>query len=394
MKILIISKCPTHPTTAGNRWAILAQANILASLDNEIHFLYIDERGLRGNNNNDEMETSYQATKVYWGERFHSLRISKAEKLLKNIVLHYRRWCCGYYVKCDDAYPRHLTAFVRKLQQEYHFDACIVNYYYLTKLFDKTNFSKKALHTHDCVAYKDLVVGEKSLSITANEEAKAMQRSPYIFALQDEEAAYFQLLSPKSKVYNIYSKYDYHPQSKAANHNIVFLSGSNSFNVNGIKWFVSKVFPAIVKHFPDARLIVGGAICSRLGHKEKEQWVNNPDIPNEVSLYGYVDKPVDFYALADVAINPVYQGTGLKIKTFEAVSYDKVTMVHPHSMKGVFDKANAPLFASDKVEEWVNFLKQVWSKTEFIPLWKVRNKEYMEKLNNYVISEYKRFINT
>lgn len=393
MKILIISKCPTHPTTAGNCRAILAQANILASLGNEIHFLYIEERGLRSNDK-DDMKTSYQATKAYWGERFHCLHISKAEKLMKNILLYYRKWCYGYYVKCDDAYPWHLTAFVRKLQQEYHFDVCIVNYYYLTKLFDKTDFAKKALHTHDCVAYKDLVVGEKSISITANEEAKAMQRSPYIFALQDEEAAYFQLLSPRSKVYKIYSKYDFHPQPKANNHNILFLSGGNSFNVNGIKWFVREVFPAILERFPDAKLIIGGAICNRLGRKEKGQWIKNQDIPDEVSLYGYVDDSANFYSLADVAINPVYQGTGLKIKTIEAVSYDKVTMVHPHSMKGMFDKANAPLFASDKVEEWADFLRHVWCETEFITVWKEHNKAYLEKLNNYVINEYKRFINT
>lgn len=48
MRILIVSKCPTHPTDAGNRWGILAQTEILRELGNEIYFLYIDERPLRG----------------------------------------------------------------------------------------------------------------------------------------------------------------------------------------------------------------------------------------------------------------------------------------------------------------------------------------------------------
>ena len=42
-KILIISKCPTHPTDAGNRWGILAQAKILEMLGCDIHFLYVQE---------------------------------------------------------------------------------------------------------------------------------------------------------------------------------------------------------------------------------------------------------------------------------------------------------------------------------------------------------------
>lgn len=392
MKILIVSKCPTHPTTAGNRWAVLAQANTLASLGNDIHFLYIDERGLRNPNSGDK-ETSCQATKEYWGVKFHYLQISKAEKFLKNIVLNFRRKCNRSYVKCDDSYPWHLTSFVHKLQEEHHFDACIVNYYYLTKLFNKTDFAKKALHTHDCMAYRDIMVGEKCISLTANEEAKAMQRSPYIFALQDEEAAYFQLLSPRSKIFNIYSKYEYLPQPTADNHNIVFLSGGNSFNVNGLKWFISEIFPAILVRFPDTQLVVGGSICDRLGKKGQGGWINNPDITSQVVLYGYVDNPADFYALADVAINPVYQGTGLKIKTFEAISYDKVTMVHPHSMKGVFEKSIAPLFVSDEAKAWIDFLEQAWEKPGFITAWKEHNKAYMERLGKFVENEYKRFIN-
>ena len=49
MKILIVSKCPTHPTSAGNRWGILAQTQILKDLGNEIFFLYIDERPMKHN---------------------------------------------------------------------------------------------------------------------------------------------------------------------------------------------------------------------------------------------------------------------------------------------------------------------------------------------------------
>lgn len=47
MKILIVSKCPTHPTDAGNRWWILSQAEMFIALGHEVHFLYINEPGLR-----------------------------------------------------------------------------------------------------------------------------------------------------------------------------------------------------------------------------------------------------------------------------------------------------------------------------------------------------------
>lgn len=49
MRILIISKCPTHPTNAGNRWWILSQAEMFKSLGHDVYFLHISEMPLRQN---------------------------------------------------------------------------------------------------------------------------------------------------------------------------------------------------------------------------------------------------------------------------------------------------------------------------------------------------------
>lgn len=82
----------------------------------------------------------------------------------------------------------------------------------------------------------------------------------------------------------------------------------------------------------------------------------NDDLGEGVKLIGYVDSPNVLYEQGDVAINPTYQGTGLKIKTFEAISYDKVTMVHPHSMKGVFEKDKTSLFSRINLKTGLIFL--------------------------------------
>lgn len=381
MKILIVSKCPTHPTNAGNRWGILAQAQILQKLGNEIHFLYINELPMRMNS------TPYlkdlEETSKYWGNRFHLFTVSKVTKLCFNIKKYIDKYFFDDYFNVDEVYPNGLSSYVSKLQAKDHFDICIVNYVYLTKLFTKVKFPKTAVFTHDCMSYKNLMVNEPCRTMNAHQEAIALQRCQHIFAVQDEEMAYFHLLSPKSKVYNIYSKYDYHPQDIVNNHNIVFLSGGNPYNVHGIQWFIKEIWPLIIKRFSDAQLIIGGSICKVIKDIE--------GIPG-ITLYGYVDVPADFYAQADVAINPVFQGTGLKIKTFEAISFDKVTLVHPHSMAGVFRKEEAPLLASDNPEEWVKILEKVWNSTEFIKQHKLQNKRFLKEMNEFIVNEYKRFL--
>ena len=111
-----------------------------------------------------------------------------------------------------------------------------------------------------------------------------------------------------------------------------------------------------------------------------------------VKVLGYIDNPANFYAQGDVAINPVYQGTGLKIKTFESISFDKVVMVHPHSMAGIFKKESAPLFASTNPIEWVEYLQKIWDNVAEIDNVKIQNKVYLAEMDRFVIAEYKKFL--
>lgn len=386
-RVLIVSKCPTHPTNAGNRWGILAQANILKELGTDVHFLYVEERPMT-KKRIGEYNEMLEKTREYWKDKFHLFRVPTWEKAIFNVK---KRWFAyrNERAKCDSYFPHGLINFVNKLDSKLHFDICIVNYYHMTKILEHIYIPKKAVFTHDNYTYKDIRLrcrpGECDTTADANEMAKAMQRSPHIFAVQDEELIFFQQLSPLSHVYNIYSKYNYHPQTITNNHNILFLSGSNGFNQNGILWFIKEVFPLIRGKFKDAQLLIGGAICKVI------QGLKNA---NGVKLLGYIDDLSDFYKQGDIAINPVSQGTGLKIKTFEAISYDKVVMVHPHSMMGIFHKDEAPLFASPQPEEWVRYLSSVWNHPEKISEIKAKNELYLTEMNEFIISEYKRFLNS
>ena len=382
-KVLVISKVHTHPTNMGNCWGILAQTKILQQLGCEVDFLYVEERGL-SKGIQKRFDAQYELTNAYWGNHFLFLKVGKTEKFFKNLLVKYRQYFCAWHEGTYDKYPLGLTNYVKKLQAENSYDICIVNYYYLTKLFKQVKFSKMACFTHDALSYKNLVVGEQTPWIDANQEARALQLCTDIFAVQDEERNYFHILSPKSRIFNIYSKYNYTEMSVVGNHTIVFLSGDNKFNQNGLNWFIKNVFPLIRKRYNDAKLVVAGGICKVLKNKYYEV--------DGVDLIGYVDDPKELYAMGDVAINPVYQGTGLKIKTFEAISYDKVTLVHPHSMSGVFKRDIAPLFASAKPEEWVNYLVSIWDKPEIIKEIKNKNRQYLIEMNDFITNEYKRFL--
>ena len=379
MKILIISAFPTHPTTAGNLQWILTQSELLLELGHEVHYLWAEVREMV-----PITKVGIEASFLFWGERFHIKRLERLDRFrswykrkIRNHSSDSTLW------KCDEAFPESLTKYVNEINTHFHFDVCIVHYFYLSKLFDGITIPIKVLSTHDSFAYRNLRVNDNSLHLSADEEAKAMQRSQYILALQEEERCYFEHLSPRSKVLTVYNYYKFHSQAIVGNKNILFLSSSNPYNMNGICWFLDFVFPKIVHEYPDCKLIIGGAICKHLSKYES--------VPNLV-CQGYIDDISSFYSQGDIAINPVFQGTGLKIKTFESVSYDKVTIVHPHSLEGMFKGELSPLFVAKEPEDWLYYVSMVWNSQKTLMEIKKKNHTYIEDLNNHIVSQYNLFL--
>lgn len=382
MKILIVSTHPTHPGIEGNRRFIYNQVELFKRLGHEVYFLLIlisQDRKL--SQNTHEMINQMND---YWGN--HLFLYKKGWLFSKKIglIIRLRKLFNSGYYKCDDFYPNGLETFVSRLNKKYCFECCIVNYYTYSKLLELSDFTLKALTTHDLFSYKNILTGDKYtwLGTTADQEAKAMQRSPHIFALNSTEGIYFSKLSPKSIVYDIYSIYEYKSTPIVGNKNILFLSGSNIYNRNGLSWFLNDIFPAITERFPEAKLIIGGGICQYLNH------LHNND---RIEIQGFVNDPERFYGQGDIVINPTYQGTGLKIKTFEAISYDKIVLAHPHSAEGIYDPTQAPIFTSTDVEAWASYLNELWNDNKKIPALKNANMLYMENMCSYVEKEYKRF---
>lgn len=382
MKILIIYPTLTHPVNAGNKHWVMSQANELRQLGNDVYMLCINIPGLKDDITQNRMDL--EITKNYWGKKGFIFNATKWQRIKTSIIINWRKWFYKGYFKCDDLYPTRFTSYVNKLNAIYHFDACIVNYYWLTKIFETVDIKIKVINTHDVFAYRDLVLDTPKawMCTSPNEEARGLQRANYALALQDEEAAYFSRIAPHTKVLNVYCPYQLVDTDVVHNHNIVILSSLGKLNIDGLEWFINIVFPSIVERFNDVKLIIGGRVCQALGN-----YINN-----NIVLLGTVDSPYDLYKLGDVAINPCRSGTGLKVKTFESLSYGKVTMVHPHSMIGIYKKDQAPIFASDSAKDWVNFLETIWTSEARLIQQKAASLDYITDMNMHIEAEYKKIL--
>lgn len=291
------------------------------------------------------------------------------------------------YNGIDDLFPFGFDDYVEELHKKNNYDICIVNYITLSKVLKKSTINKKAIYTHDAFTYKTELLNLKKFwfNLKPNEEAKGIRRATDIISIQENESSLFHYYSPHANLYTVYSSFSINKQSLLYNDNILFIAGKNEVNYNGIIFFIENVFPKVIEKHPNSKLLIAGQICDLL-----QQYSSC----NYVDLKGKVDNIDAFYALGDIVINPVYQGTGLKVKTFEALSYGKITIVHEHSTDGIFKKENAPLLVAENAERYAILVNEILDCKEMRDKFHEQSITYMEDLNNYVYMQYYNLINS
>ncbi|MDV6344902.1 glycosyltransferase family 4 protein [Nitrosomonas sp. Is37] len=300
MRILVISPTPSHPQNQGNSARIAVVCRQLQSLGHIIHFLYYTFEGLT-DEQREEMSSSW--------DYFHTLPcdLPNTEKTL------------GDFYGIDDWYDPRLGEFAEELHRRWNFDMVWVNYVWFSAVLDSlpdTVF--KIIDTHDVFGDRHLRFTEIGLEpewfyTTIDEERFGLARAHQIIAIQDEEEAYFKRILKGTKTQVTTIGHIIPPRLSFRNHmndklTIGYLGSGNPFNVSSLKAFADALqsVPEIHQNY---RFVLAGTICDKI-----------KELP-PFEILGRIDDLDDFYHSVDIVINPMKSGTGLKIKTLEALSY-------------------------------------------------------------------------
>ena len=316
-KILVISPVPSHPQNAGNRARIYNLLLNLKEVGHNVYFAHIAET--LGDNSSMQQ---------CWGDNFFTIPYTKPETA-------YRKRSEGWVAKAaaraisllgpdprytfaiDDWYDDRVNASIGKLANAINPDVVIAEYVFFSKVLNNFDSSVlKIIDTHDVFSnrYKLYLKNSQKprwFSTTQRQEKKGLRRADIALAIQEKEASFFaNLLQPPQQVVTVGHLVSLQPiPLQENNHAILYIGSRNHINVIGVQRFVQDIFPKIKEKIADARLILAGEICDAIEAFEG------------CSKLGRVDSLPEAYALANVAINPVYFGTGLKIKSTEALGY-------------------------------------------------------------------------
>jgi len=99
------------------------------------------------------------------------------------------------------------------------------------------------------------------------------------------------------------------------------------YNVQGIDWFLSEVWPAVKAQKPDAEFRLVG---SRLQEPDRLRWSKVPG----VEVVGFVDDVSVAYRECQFVVAPIWSGGGTNIKILEALLHARTCVVTSAAHKG------------------------------------------------------------
>lgn len=347
MKILIISPVLTPPANRGNRARIQQIAQHLLDQQHEVHFFAFPYTPFD--------ETDYVRAYHFWKTRFHTPdkkhRHRFGSQSIFNKILYKFRTLFrlgtppGKTIWIDDYVDFSITAQLRKLHREHRFEAVIVNYVFFSRylrIFGRKVL--KILDTHDVytnrhVMYEQHGLTNHMVSLSKRSERRGLRRADVVLAIQPNEQKYLQSLTRKEVVVvgHLLAPVTFRKKENPSPA-ILFVGAANQINEDGLRWFLAEGLPRVRQRYPTAELWVAGGICSLL------------DEAPDVVLLGVLNDLSDVYQAAWVVINPCRFGTGLKIKTIEALAAGRPLVTTTAGGDGLEAQAGTAYLRSDNME--------------------------------------------
>lgn len=229
-------------------------------------------------------------------------------------------------------YPNGLSEFVAQLQASFFWEVVIVEYIWLHRSIDLLKSgTARLLDTHDIQHQRLEEFASRGMTfplrITRDEEREIFERFDAVIGIQAAEAEIIKEMCPRTPVLTVGSS-GYSPLSGVARPvegRLLYVGGYNGANVDGLRRFLDYGWAAVCRRIPGAHLHICGHVHRAFGGEQFDR----------VTFLGHQENLNEEYAEAEVVINPAWIGTGLKIKTVEALSRGKPLVTTPKGIEGL-----------------------------------------------------------
>lgn len=289
--------------------------------------------------------------------------LKKKAKRLKNFLglTKQKRKYPTHNLKNADFFNQKQQDHFRSIGRKLNPHIIIVEYIrlaYLIQDYSKliSNKPLTVIDTHD-VAHQRYqrfqAHGEPEIKITEQQEKQLLSLFDVVVAIQGQDKQTFKKMLPRHQVIEAghACRVKFHEPSNKATVNITYVGGPNVSNKRAIAYFITNVWATLsTKYSRNIKLNLVGRIC---------ETISEIKLPNNVKKIGWTENLERVYQEADIVINPVYFGTGLKIKNVEALCNAKPLVTTSVGAEGLEHGINDAFWVSDAPEEMIQQLSSL-----------------------------------
>ncbi|WP_414844049.1 glycosyltransferase family 4 protein [Chryseobacterium sp. IT-36CA2] len=261
---------------------------------------------------------------------------------IKTSLDYWKHKISKFYQKPNE-YNHLLTDFAKKEFQNIFnktkYDVIIINYEFWTGLVDNGSMKNtlKIIDTHDWITLNEFYKNE-SLDIGKrfNEELSNLSKFDKVITISEDEHLVFKRFLGE-KVINIPPSFTPHFEKNTPDkkYDLIFVGSENIFNVQSMQWFFDNVHPLLPSNI---NIIVIGKISKHIEERKG------------VKLVEFTESLEEYYHQSKIAICPMLEGTGIKIKVIEALSYGLPIVGTERAIDGFPSKTSNGCLVSDNPE--------------------------------------------
>ncbi|MCJ2043561.1 glycosyltransferase [Methylobacterium sp. J-078] len=322
--LVIVTPSPSHPTTAGNRARVLEIGRRFREKGYTIVFICLNLENCSA--------SSIEEMRSYWD--YFQLVNAPSEPL--------------DYAEIDDGklITKDMIDAVSEACAKFKPSVVLVNYVWMSAVFEAVpTGTVKVIDAHDRFAERHSLlklggIDPTWVNISLRQEGIGAERADILLAITEKEQVYFRALTGRRVDFIPHvgdKNFCFTPQSKTV---FVFLGSANSLNEESVN-FIRRIAPEFAG---SASFVVVGS---------SSQYVRNTDL--NVETISYINDISKLAQQGFVFINPVFIGTGTKIKSIDAIR---------HGMPIISGKAGFEGIRSDckfhKLTDEESFVAALW----------------------------------
>lgn len=306
LNVLYFSPFPSHPGNHGNQATIRNFGRLFQSMGHKVHFALLQSDLFSPDDVEDMRE--------YWD----------ALDVLPNKI---PMLADGNPIRFDGWYEEGLGERIACLCARYDIDVVFCSYVFQSKLLEFVPAHVlKVIDTHDKMGnrYEMLRANGQPLeffSCTPEQEGAYLRRADIVVARREEEARYFDSVTGRTTAIVIPHLEDPHfaPRAFSGLHNVGIVASPNRINLGAVRECLAAIDRRLRSEDCPFTLNVAGHV---------EEMV--PGLPSReaevfgrpwVRMRGFVPDIAGFYAEMDLIVSPATMGTGINVKTVQAMAF-------------------------------------------------------------------------